>query len=119
MFQKVVVCGAGFLGVHPSFKLKYVSIDATTYPGSNIAKSLMHVTTGSHARRVQISSRNPEKVHASLRKQGVDTGLLPSVPVDITISSSLVPAFEGADVVISLVGIMHGEWRFDIILRFF
>jgi len=89
MFQKVVVCGAGFLG-------------------SNIAKSLMHVTTGSHARRVQISSRNPEKVHASLRGQGVDTGLLPSVPVDITESSSLVPAFEGADVVISLVGIMHG-----------
>ncbi|KZP25437.1 NAD(P)-binding protein [Athelia psychrophila] len=90
--QKIVVCGAGFLG-------------------SNIAKVLAARTALTpNARRVQISSRSPENVHASLeRDSDVDAGsLLPPVAVDITKPNTLAPSFKGANVVISLVGIMHG-----------
>jgi len=63
---------------------------------------------GSRPRQVQISSRNPENPRI-LIEQGVDAkSLLPAVPVDITKPSTLAPAFDGADVVVSLVGIMHG-----------
>lgn len=82
-----------------------------TIAGSNIVKSLTGVNSDfrTPGRRIQISSRNPDKVHASLIKQGVNSkSLLPSVPVDVTKPDTLVTAFEGADVIVSLVGIMHG-----------
>jgi uncharacterized protein YbjT (DUF2867 family) len=55
-----------------------------------------------------VSSRNPKNVHASLSKQAVD--VIP-VAVDITKPATLAPAFEDANVVISLVGIMHGMFK--------
>ena len=62
-----------------------------------------------NARRVQISSRKPEKVWHSLRSVIPQDRLLPPVRVDITHKETLPPAFENADVIVSLVGIMHGS----------
>ncbi|KAF7981130.1 hypothetical protein HWV62_34867 [Athelia sp. TMB] len=78
-------------------------------PCVNIARRLAGKAVPSN-RRVQISSRSPEKVQAALeRDPDVDTArLLPAVSVDITNPHTLAPSFKGADVVVSLVGIMHG-----------
>jgi nucleoside-diphosphate-sugar epimerase len=59
---------------------------------------------------VQVSSRSPGSVHAQIASlPEVDkTRLLPPVASDIVNPTTLVPAFEGADVIVSLVGIMHG-----------
>ncbi|KAF7979401.1 hypothetical protein HWV62_42510 [Athelia sp. TMB] len=75
----------------------------------SIAKRLAGSAAAS-TRRVQVSSRSPGKVHAALeRDPEVDTArLLPAVSVDITQPHTLAPSFKGADVVVSLVGIMHG-----------
>lgn len=97
--------------VHPlSGYLPYV-VDLCTFVGSNIAKALAGANSArSRSCRVQISSRNPQKIYDSLREQGVtEKCLLPPLAVDITKPDTLGPSFEGADVVVSLVGIMHGE----------
>lgn len=62
-----------------------------------------------NARRVQISSRNPEKIWRSLGSVIPQDRLLLPVPVDITKKETIPPAFEDADIVVSLVGIMHGS----------
>ncbi|KIJ66318.1 hypothetical protein HYDPIDRAFT_150700 [Hydnomerulius pinastri MD-312] len=105
MSQKVVVCGAGFLGF-------------------NIAKALLSSSRGSLPQRrsqVQISSRHPEKVYNKLKADDdLDHNrLLPSHRADITDFSSLQSALDGADVVVSLVGLLNGtpelfdriQWR--------
>jgi len=95
MYQKVVICGAGFLG-------------------TNIAKAIIHApTTKSKAiRRVQLSSRNPEKTHAALVALGSDTvadRILPPIAADITKPLTLNTAFKDANIVVSLVGLMYGK----------
>ncbi|KDQ63299.1 hypothetical protein JAAARDRAFT_168979 [Jaapia argillacea MUCL 33604] len=101
MSSRVVICGAGFLG-------------------SNIAKGLAIGVPGSAtSHRIQISSRRPEKIHASLVPIIGEKHLLPPVAADITKPETLGPAFSEADVVVSLVGIMSGtpadyeriQWR--------
>ena len=67
--------------------------------------------------KVQITSRNPQKVHESLLKEPSGTfkppvpssSLLPPVKADITSLPSLTSALEGAQVVVSLVGILSGS----------
>jgi len=61
--------------------------------------------------QVQVSSRNPRKVWESLAAMDTSsvTRLLPPVPLDITKSSTVATAFQHADVVVSLVGIMYGS----------
>ncbi|KAF8973652.1 hypothetical protein BDZ97DRAFT_1648366 [Flammula alnicola] len=88
--QKVVICGAGFLGRH-------------------ISKAIAASTDSRSA--VQVSSRNPQKVWGALQN---DTSipqerLLPPVPVDITKPSTIKEAFKDASMVVSLVGIIHGS----------
>ncbi|KXN88756.1 NADH dehydrogenase [ubiquinone] 1 alpha subcomplex subunit 9, mitochondrial [Leucoagaricus sp. SymC.cos] len=91
MSHKVVVCGAGFLG-------------------SNIARQIANApTTGSLARHVQLSSRNPAPLHAKLEEEVPNDRLPPPVALDITKPHTLTPAFENASVVVSLVGLMHGS----------
>ncbi|TFY83552.1 hypothetical protein EWM64_g462 [Hericium alpestre] len=99
--QKVVLCGAGFLG--PNI--------ATTISKSNANSNVL--------RRVQVSSRRPERIHSSLETKMPRDHLLPPVPVDITKAETIAPAFEGADTVVSMVGILNGtpeqfeaiQWR--------
>ena len=57
------------------------------------------MSAGSHPRRVQLSSRNPGKIPSPLASLFDAKNLLPPVAVDITKPSTLVHAFEGADVV--------------------
>ncbi|RDB28710.1 NADH dehydrogenase [ubiquinone] 1 alpha subcomplex subunit 9, mitochondrial [Hypsizygus marmoreus] len=87
MPHKVVICGAGFLG-------------------SNIARA---VAASSCLHQVQLSSRHPERLHAILKNTIPKDRLLPPVPLDVTKPSSLSSAFEGAAVIVSLVGVMHGS----------
>jgi uncharacterized protein YbjT (DUF2867 family) len=58
---------------------------------------------------VQISSRNPHNVHSRLEETLPKDHLLPPVPVDVTREETLAQAFENADAVVSLVGILHGS----------
>jgi len=75
----------------------------------NIARQIMSVSVSSSAvRRVQLSSRNPLPIHAKLEKELQGDRLLPPVTLDITKPSTLIPAFENAGVIVSLVGLMHG-----------
>ncbi|KAF8481813.1 NAD-P-binding protein [Russula ochroleuca] len=90
MAQKVVLCGAGFLG-------------------SNIARAISSANNLNALRRVQISSRNPHKVYAQLKETLPRDHLLPPVPVDVTREETLAQAFENADAVVSLVGILQGS----------
>ncbi|KAI0285479.1 NAD-P-binding protein [Russula aff. rugulosa BPL654] len=89
--QKVVLCGAGFLG----------SNIATAISNANNSAALL--------RRVQISSRNPYNVYTKLKETLPEDHLLPPVPVDVTNRETLAQAFKNADVVVSLVGILHGS----------
>ncbi|GLB35922.1 putative NAD(P)H-binding [Lyophyllum shimeji] len=88
MPHKVVVCGAGFLG-------------------TNIARNV----AASRVQRpqIQLSSRNPDKIHKVLQHTIPSDRLLPPVPLDVTNPSTLPPAFSDANVVVSLVGVMHGS----------
>ena len=62
-----------------------------------------------NTRCVQISSRKPEKTWHFLRSVIPQNYLLRPVPLDITNKKTISPALENADVVVSLVGIMHGS----------
>jgi len=91
MSSKVVICGAGFLG-------------------SNIAKALTIGTSESNIfHRVQISSRSPQRTYDELKPLINPEQLLPPVAADVTNPDSLKKAFEDADVIVSLVGVMHGS----------
>ncbi|KIJ22110.1 hypothetical protein PAXINDRAFT_124636 [Paxillus involutus ATCC 200175] len=101
MSQKVVICGAGFLGF-------------------NVAKNLL-ASSGGSLSLVQLSSRRPEKVQDALKTiSDLDhSRLLPPLPADITDPESLDNAMKDADVVVSLVGLLRGtpeiferiQWR--------
>ncbi|KAH8119858.1 NAD-binding protein [Phellopilus nigrolimitatus] len=88
--QKVVVCGSGFLG-------------------SYIAKALTTNATYDVPRAIQLTSRNPARLYKELRNELSEKSLLPPVTADVTKPETLAQAFEGADVVVSLVGLMHGS----------
>ena len=80
------------------------------YLGSNIATAISNANnTMALLRRVQISSRNPHNVYAKLKATLPEGHLLPPVPVDVTKGETLAQAFENADAVVSLVGILHGS----------
>lgn len=108
MSQKIVICGAGFLGLPFKPSRGVASTNKIIILGSNIARALSSGTSGSRSRRVQLSSRSPEKIQASLTAQGVDTkNFLPPVPVDITKPATLASSFEGADVIGNYWSIMY------------
>ncbi|TEB38914.1 putative nucleoside-diphosphate-sugar epimerase [Coprinellus micaceus] len=94
--QKVVICGAGFLGEYRK----------------HIARNIVSPATKASVpeRIVQLSSRNPARLLQTLQKdlpQAVTR--LQATPLDITKPETLAPAFEGAHTVVSLVGLMHGK----------
>ena len=112
MAQKIVLCGAGFLG---AFSYQGVSVELFCesywrFVGSNIATAISRVNNGAGAlRRVQVSSRNPHNIHVKLQETLPGDHLLPPVPVDVTKGETLTQAFENADAVVSLVGILQGS----------
>lgn len=78
--------------------------------GSRIAARLLNSTT-TPLRRVQLLSRSPDAEHAALADSLLsphNRRLEPPVNADITDPDSLAPGMRDADVVVSLVGIMHG-----------
>ena len=79
--------------------------------GSHFARAIASSTRSNF--QVQVSSRHPERVHASILQKSpelVESGrLLPPLPVDITRPETLTEAFKDASTVISLVGLMHGS----------
>ncbi len=85
-------------------------LDLLAFVGSNIATAISKAnnTTGV-LRRVQVSSRNPNNVYAKLKETLPQDHLLPPVPVDVTKGETLTQAFQNADAVISLVGILQGS----------
>ncbi|KAI0052528.1 NAD(P)-binding protein [Auriscalpium vulgare] len=92
MVQKVVICGAGFLGRNIAAAIARGS----SFPGP--------------PRSVQVSSRKPDRLHALLsRELPAGAVLAPAVAADITKPDTLVPAFKDASVVISLVGLLQGS----------
>ncbi|KAJ3721664.1 nucleoside-diphosphate-sugar epimerase [Lentinula raphanica] len=105
MNPKVVICGAGFLG---QLLLHAIHIELTSYTGKHIAQTLASRSTLTH--HIQLASRNPQKLHALLKETlPYPPRILPPATIDITNSSTLLPAFSGASLVVSLVGIMHGS----------
>ncbi|KAK0466461.1 uncharacterized protein EV420DRAFT_1261166 [Desarmillaria tabescens] len=88
MAQKIIICGAGFIG-------------------KQIARTLTR--NQKHNFRVQLSSRHPQKSYDQLNESTPFGTLLKPVSVDVRDTSSLTAAFEGSSLVVSLVGIMHGS----------
>lgn len=77
--------------------------------GSYVAKALAtDVPSYSAIRQVQLLSKNPEKSYAKLKNEIPSDRLLPPVRANILDPKSLQVAFKGADIVVSLVGILHG-----------
>ena len=114
MSQKVVICGAGFLGSSPRLLPQAIPRSSPLTLGFNIAKTLLTAAPGGNLPRrlscVQISSRSPDTVQEALKTvQDLDhTRLLPPHRVDVTDPTSLNTAFKDADVVVSLVGLLRG-----------
>jgi NADH dehydrogenase len=78
--------------------------------GSNIATAISRANTASGIfRNVQVSSRNPHHLYAKLNETLPRDHLLPPVPADVTKAETLTHAFENADAVVSLVGILQGS----------
>lgn len=78
--------------------------------GSNIATAISGANNASGAfRRVQVSSRDPHRLYAKLDETLPRDHLLPPVPADVTKAETLTRAFENADAVVSLVGILQGS----------
>ncbi len=73
--------------------------------GRNIAHA---ISKGSPPRLIQVSSRHPEKTHSALLQSIPPSQLLPPVQLDITKPETLLPAFQDAKVVVSLVGLLAG-----------
>jgi uncharacterized protein YbjT (DUF2867 family) len=85
-------------------------LNVSAFKGSHIAHAISRANgTIKPLRTIQLSSRKPERVTASLQRDIPLAHLLPSVPVDITNPDTLDRAFEGAHVVISLVGVLTGS----------
>jgi uncharacterized protein YbjT (DUF2867 family) len=60
-------------------------------------------------RRIQVSSREPDRVYRKQKETLPQDHLLPPVSVDVTKRDTLTHAFDNADAVVSLVGILHGS----------
>jgi len=58
-----------------------------------------------------LSSRQPETIDRLLRNDVPDEKLLPPCSLDVTKLASLASAFKDANVIISLVGVMHGSQK--------
>ena len=103
MSQKVVVCGAGFLG---TFALHYYTCHFSfLVSGNAITRNL----TRSPAIRVQLSGRTPQKSYEFLKISVPHQRLLSPVTVDVRNIETLRHAFDDASLVVSLVGIMQGN----------
>ena len=107
--NKVVVCGAGFLGTDHFWTIPGGGTDCL--PGSHFTRAIASSTKSN--RKVQISSRRPQRIYDSILLKSpelVESGrLLPPVAADITRPDTLKDAFKDASTVISLVGLMHGS----------
>lgn len=77
-------------------------------PGSYIAKALAAESAYKVPRQIQLTSRKPDRLHSQLQNEIKGGKLLPAVPADVTKPDSLERAFERANVVVSLVGLIHG-----------
>jgi uncharacterized protein YbjT (DUF2867 family) len=65
---------------------------------------------------VQIASRQPQRIHASLKNDIPDETLLAPLSVDITKPHTLEDSFQGAHTVVSLVGVLSGTPKdFEVI----
>ena len=102
---KVVVCGAGFLGMSC---LARRWITSRVIVGRNIAHAIAQGATDSAPRLIRVSSRHPEKTHSALLQSVPPSRLLPPVALDVTVPETLFPAFQDAQVVVSLVGLLTG-----------
>lgn len=78
------------------------------YPvGKHIATALSRASSaGAVTHQIQLASLHPEKLYSALKSTH---GIIPPATIDITDESTLLPAFSGASLVVSLVGIMHGS----------
>ena len=96
------------------------SFTSTAPKGTNIAKAI--VTAKSPLRKVQVSSRKPDRIYEQLKQSlplEAQQRLLQPTAADVTKPDTLSAAFQDADVVVSLVGILHGtpsdferiQWR--------
>lgn len=107
--NKVVVCGAGFLGTTYFWAIQGGGPDYL--PGTHFTRVIASSTKASC--QVQISSRRPQNIYDSILRKSpelVESGrLLPPVAADITRPDTLKEAFKEASTVISLVGLMHGS----------
>ena len=78
--------------------------------GSNIAIAISKGNASTKVlRRIQVSSRHPQSTYTQLTRDIPQEHLLPPIPIDITNPQTLRQAFDNADVVVSLVGILHGS----------
>jgi uncharacterized protein YbjT (DUF2867 family) len=77
-----------------------------THPGRHIGQAIANSTYSNCS--VQISSRDPQRIHAAIKQQVLPNRLLAPVSVDVTKPATLEAAFQDASMVVSLVGIMHG-----------
>ena len=86
-----------------------VVVPTSSHPGRNIARAISQGGTNAAPRLVQISSRHPEKTHSVLLQSIPPSQLLPSVSLDVTKLETLLPAFQDAKVIVSLVGLLAGS----------
>ena len=92
MAQKVVLCGAGFLGVFFDESIRVVF--SLLCLGSNIATAISNANNAAAVlRRVQISGINALNVYTKLKVTLPENHLLPPVPVDVTKGETLAQAF--------------------------
>ena len=89
------------------------SLNITNRPCDELGSSIAAVISRENnatgvLRRVQASSRDPRRIHQKLNQTLPKEHLLPPVPVDVTKRDTLTQAFENADAVVSLVGILQG-----------
>jgi dTDP-4-dehydrorhamnose reductase len=85
-------------------------LDLVASLGSSIAAAVSKANNAAGVlRRIQVSSRDPQRVYRKLKETLPHDHLLPPVPVDITRRDTLTQAFENADAVVSLVGILQGS----------
>ena len=107
--NKVVICGAGFLGTGHFWT---TSGGGTDYlPGSHFTRAIASSTKSNC--KVQISSRHPQRIYDTILRKSpelIESGrVLPPVAADIIRPDTLKDAFKDASTVISLVGLMHGS----------
>lgn len=106
--KRVVICGAGFIGRYLLLIVCYENVyeDRRSSAGSHVARAF---ASSPVLKRPQIvlASRDPTSSYDRLSKE-IDS-LAPPAAVDITKRDSLRNPFQGADIVVSLVGILIGS----------